>query len=296
MLIDIGPRLRAAERALLHRYAIWHHLRRLRNRLRGNHVTHLQALNIRCHITAAVNFLDWLGSRNLTLPACTQVDLDDWIASDDVSYRDETGHFIRWATTNRQATSLTYGTVRWQGPAGPLDTEKRWADARKLLHDNTINTSDRVAGLLLLLYAQRVSAISQLTVDDVHADGKQIRISLGRVPVVLPQPLAGLVLELVTTRRPYTVIGQSGQTSWLFPGQRPGHHLCADRLGQRLIALGIQPGRTRSTALFTLAQEVPAALLARTLGIHIIVATQWQQAASGDWSTYAADVSRREHA
>jgi hypothetical protein len=29
------------------------------------------------------------------------------------------------------------------------------------------------------------------------------------------------------------------------------------------------------------------------LGIHINVAVQWQHASSGDWMTYAADVSRR---
>jgi hypothetical protein len=30
------------------------------------------------------------------------------------------------------------------------------------------------------------------------------------------------------------------------------------------------------------------------LGIHIKVAVAWQQAASGDWTTYAADVARRK--
>jgi transposase len=41
--------------------------------------------------------------------------------------------------------------------------------------------------------------------------------------------------------------------------------------------------RPRSTALFQLATELPAAILARMLGIHIKVAVAWQQAASGDW-------------
>jgi hypothetical protein len=89
------------------------------------------------------------------------------------------------------------------------------------------------------------------------------------------------------------VIGHADQTPWLFPGERPGEHVSADRLGQRLIAVGIQPGQARSTALFALAAEVPAAILARMLGIHINVAVAWQQAASGDWTSYAADVSRR---
>jgi hypothetical protein len=42
-----------------------------------------------------------------------------------------------------------------------------------------------------------------------------------------------------------------------------------------------------------LAAELPAALLARVLGIHISVAVAWQRASSGDWTGYAADVSRR---
>ncbi|TJZ99269.1 hypothetical protein [Actinacidiphila oryziradicis] len=65
------------------------------------------------------------------------------------------------------------------------------------------------------------------------------------------------------------------------------------RLGQRLINVGIQPGQARSTALFALAEEVPVAILARMLGIHIQVAVQWQKASAGDWAAYAADVSRR---
>ena len=34
-------------------------------------------------------------------------------------------------------------------------------------------------------------------------------------------------------------------------------------------------------------------MLARLLGIHISVAVAWQRASSGDWTTYAADYSRR---
>jgi hypothetical protein len=42
-----------------------------------------------------------------------------------------------------------------------------------------------------------------------------------------------------------------------------------DALAQRLHALGISPRQGRSTALLTLAAEVPAAILAKTLGIHV---------------------------
>ena len=58
----------------------------------------------------------------------------------------------------------------------------------------------------------------------------------------------------------------------------------------------ISPRQGRSTALFTLAADVPAAILAKTLGIHVQVAVQWQKIAGGDWAAYAADISRRGHA
>jgi hypothetical protein len=45
--------------------------------------------------------------------------------------------------------------------------------------------------------------------------------------------------------------------------------------------------------LSTLASQLPVAILARMLGIDIRAAVQWQKAASGDWMTYAADLSRR---
>ena len=55
---------------------------------------------------------------------------------------------------------------------------------------------------------------------------------------------------------------------------------------------GVQT-KSRSTALFQLATDLPAAILARMLGIPISVAVAWQRASSGDWMTYADDVSRR---
>jgi hypothetical protein len=289
----VQARTDLAERQILHGYAIWHHLRRLRHRLGDEHTSRLQDLNIRCHVTAAANFLDWLTANRLTLATCTQPDLDRWIAEPTSSYRDETSHFIRWTLIHRHTKNLTYGTVRWTGPQGTLDTEKRWADARRLLHDDTLKTSDRVAGLLLLLYAQRIATISHLTIEHVHLGADRVQITFGKTPVLLPEPIARLVRDLVATRHGHATIGTPDTVPWLFPGGRPGQPIGDDQLGQRLQRIGLNPRQDRSAALLTLATELPAAILARMLGIHIKVAVAWQQVASGDWVNYAADVSRR---
>ncbi|MCX4581214.1 site-specific integrase [Streptomyces sp. NBC_01571] len=289
----VQARTDLAERRILHGYAVWHHMRRLRRRLGEGHATRLQDLNVRCHVTAADSFLTWLNSEGLTLGTCTQPDLERWMADATVSYRDETGHFVRWSVQHRHARGLTYGTLRWTGPQGVIDSEKRWADARRLLNDDTLPTPDRVAGLLLILYAQKIATISQLTVDDVHIDGDTVSITFGTSPVVLPTPLASLVRELVTTRRGKAKIGTPDDVPWLFPGGHPGLPLTDSQIGKRLHRIGIRPKQDRSTALFTLATEVPAAILARMLGVHIKVAVQWQQASAGDWAAYASDVAQR---
>ncbi len=56
------------------------------------------------------------------------------------TYPRETGHFIRWAAARGHARGLTFDQARWEGPRGPHDTEKRWDDARRLLHDATLLT------------------------------------------------------------------------------------------------------------------------------------------------------------
>ncbi|MFB7109191.1 hypothetical protein [Streptomyces sp. NPDC056291] len=106
-------------------------------------------------------------------------------------------------------------------------------------------------------------------------------------------PLAALVRELVATRRGKAKIGTPDDVPWLFPGGQPGRPLSDSQIGQRLHKIGIRPQQDRSTALFTLAAELPAAILARMLGVHIQVAVQWQKASGGDWAAYAADVSQR---
>jgi hypothetical protein len=282
-------------RQALRGYAGWHHLRRLRGRLDGRPASRQQAKNVRDHVAAAAAFLDWLTARGLTLAACTQADLDQWLAGTS-GHLVRSANFVRWAVARRHASGLTAPATRWPGPSGPLDQDRRWADARRLLHEEAYPAADRVAGLLILLYAQKLSVITALTARHVlHQDGRTL-LRLGSRPVILPAPLDTLVTGLAAGRRPPGSSLLDVSSPWLFPGRKPGSALTEDALAQRLHALGISPRQGRSTALFTLAAEVPAAILANTLGIHVQAAIQWQKISGGDWTAYAADISRRGHA
>ena len=111
----------------------------------------------------------------------------------------------------------------------------------------------------------------------------------------MPAPLEDLVAGLAAGRRRPGSSLLEVSSPWLFPGCHPGTALTPDALGLRLHALGISPRQGRSTALLALAAEVPAAILAKTLGIHVQVAIQWQKISAGDWTVYAAGISRRGH-
>jgi hypothetical protein len=288
----IAARPDPGERKLLHHYATWHVVRRLRGRLAGADTTRGQSAAARSNIRAAIVLLDWLSARGLTLATARQGDLEAWLASPEATHRDAAGNFIRWAR-RQKLTRLDFAAVRWAGPTGVIDTETRWEQARWLLHDDTVSPEDRVAGLLVLLYAQTASRIVRLTLDHVHASDSEVRLKLGREPILLPGPLDGLVRQVTAARKGHAAIGDPGTSHWLFPGGRPGRALSAFRMTERLNHLGIRTGQSRSAALFQLATDLPAGVLAKMLGIHIAVAVAWQRASSGDWAAYAAEISRR---
>jgi len=279
----------AQQRQILHRYAVWFMLRRLRGRTHNVDTTDGQASAVRARLRAAIATLDWLTARGLTLHTCGQAHIDTWLAGPGRTRRFAITHFLRWAATQRLTTVELPGAA-WAGPVGVIDTEQRWEQIRRLLHDDTLATADRLAGLFILCYAQFPATVAKLRTDDIDTADHQVRLRLGDQPIVLPQPLADLTRAMLAAT-PRRAIGEPKASPWLFPGGRAGAHVTATNLAQRLRRIGVQAKPGRETALFQLANEVPAAILARLLGIHISVATTWQRVSAGDWTRYAADLS-----
>jgi hypothetical protein len=180
-------------------------------------------------------------------------------------------------TADQQATLRTaaFGAVTLVSIAsGPLDQDRRWADARGLLHEDVYPAARRVARLLILLYAQKLDVITALTIQHVlHQDGRTL-LRLGSRPIVLPAPLDDLVTRLAAGR------ATCGRSLLALPS--PG---CSPGTG-----LGARSPRTRSPSGSTPSGSARSRAM---LGIHAHVAIQWQKISAGDWTAYAADVSRR---
>ena len=135
-----------------------------------------------------------------------------------------------------------------------------------------------------MLYAQQIRSICQHTTEHVPLDAGRVLLRLGSRPIELPSPMDDLMRELVATRHSNALLAPEG--NWLFPGRHAGQPLSQSRMTTRPQAIGIKLRQSRNTALLTLAAEVPAAILAKMLGLHVAVAIQWQQASAGDWMAY----------
>jgi hypothetical protein len=169
--------------------------------------------------------------------------------------------------------------------------EQRWEQITRLLHDQTIDITDRVAGCLLLLYGQQLSRIAAMTTDQITDRDSTVVVRLGRDEIDLPDKLGQAMLELARTGRPHTGVG-SPAGRWLFPGGLPGNPISASQLGVRLRKLGIGALPGRRSTMTHLAAHLPAAVLADLLNLSPSTAVRWMHEAGADWTRYAAELAQ----
>ena len=268
----------APDRRLVQSYATWQVMRRLRASAQRDQVRTPTA-HARNNIRAATALLAWLRGRGLTLGGSGQADIDDWLGTGPSAClaRD----FLSWAADRGHCRRLDI-------PAPPRNTgaaiseDQRWTLAARLLHDTTVDATDRVAGSLLLLYGQPLSRIAVLTTSQVTSHDSEVLIRLGRHHAPLPAPLAAATRQLITEGRSYRGVGSPPATTWLFPGHLPGRPITPAQLGVRLRAIGIYAQTGRRAALLSLAGHLPAAVLADLLGLHETTAAKWMHQAGGD--------------
>lgn len=168
-----------------------------------------------------------------------------------------------------------------------LPQEQRLAWLRELLTGTSESLPCRVAGILLLLYAQPLVRVAALRVDAVNINETTgtIAISFGKHPVPVPQPFAELLNEHLRNR-PNLRTASVTKSPWLFPGTRAGHHLHPNTIMDRLRSLGLEPLGARNTALDDHLSVTPPPLVADALGYSYQVAFLHADAAGDPWSRY----------
>ncbi|GGQ40093.1 hypothetical protein GCM10010266_73990 [Streptomyces griseomycini] len=143
--------------------------------------------------TQAGAFLVWLAARDVALSACTQADLDAWHA-EKYSTRRPAQAFLRWCMDSRRMPRLVIPNRPTANPH-PMGQHQRVAALQRVLADASTPLRVRVAACLVLLFAQPVSRIVRMTVDDVLREGQHVALRLGDPPTPVPEPVADLLLN-----------------------------------------------------------------------------------------------------
>jgi len=147
----------------------------------------------------------------------------------------------------------------------PVSQRQRLATIRTLLTDEDIPLLTRVAAILMLLYAQPLTRILRLTIDDVLHDDGEVHIRLGDPPTPVPEPFAGLLLQHIDHPLNLTT-ATNPNARWLFPGRRAGQPMVLNTIEIRLRRQGIPALNGRTAALRQLVLQAPVPVVAKMLG------------------------------
>jgi hypothetical protein len=124
-----------ADRRLLHAFARWHVLPRLRRRYPDRPVPRNAAYRCRKQLATALRFLDFLEERSRRLDSCEQADIDAWFATQPPRVGASSKVFLdRARRRGVMSSSLTVPVSRGSQPQHFTIAADRWARARTLLH------------------------------------------------------------------------------------------------------------------------------------------------------------------
>jgi hypothetical protein len=275
---------RREHRQVVERFAAWHVQRRLRRFAERGPVTEKQTQQARDEVRQANAFLTWLHQRRRELGTCRQADVDAWYAGAYTAHK-LTHAFLRWSMRNKLLSPVTIPHQDTANPA-PISQRQRLNVLRRLLTDDDIPLLTRVFAMLMMLYAQPLTRILRLTVDDILVADGQVSVRLGEPPSPVPQPFDGLLPSHLEHRLNLTT-ATNQNARWLFPGRRAGQPMSSATLEVRLRQTGIPGPRGRTAALRQLVLQTPAPVVAKMLGYSQQQTARVATAAGSPWSRYA---------
>ncbi|MCT1517275.1 hypothetical protein M3G71_18765, partial [Dietzia cercidiphylli] len=216
-------------------------------------------------ITEAGRFLIWLHTHH-HVPAgeTRQHHIDDYL-SDGPSTRKHIRNFVRWLSNQQRHPNEALDVPFRNAQTTPMITQtERIQLVRNCLEHSYVIPATRVAGLILLLWAQPLNKIVMLRRDRLVATPEGMHITLGTHAAAIPEGLTELFWKHLDSPGNQNTINAG--TPWLFPGFTAGQHLHPATLSARLKVLGIDAQRARNAALRDLSQELDARSLIDLLG------------------------------
>jgi integrase len=174
----------------------------------------------------------------------------------------------------------------------PLSQRQRLDMIRRLVTADTMEPSIRIAALFLLLYAQPLTRVLRLTIDDVLTVDGEVSIRLSEPPSPVPEPVAALLLDHIGHRLNLTT-ATNREARWLFPGRRGGQPLTVDAVERHFRRHQIPALGGRTAAIRHLVLQTPAPVVARMLGYTQDQTARLAAEAGTPWSHYGPETGQR---
>ncbi len=284
-LADKRPEHANLVRPFLH----WFLLRRARNRAAVRRHPASAGHDLRRRVLVALELLAWIDEQGMALQQLRQDDLDRWLDEEKTQRRHRIRYFLKWTADRGLTRSLAVAAIPRQQPADLLGDDERWQLLQRCLNNETMPIDVRAAGSLILLFGLQAQRIRHLCAEHVVAQDDNTYLTTGKHPILLPTRLGAIMGELAD-RPPTRLMIHHGPHAprWLFPGRVPGQPIDNHSLTNRLNRHGISARPARNGALMALAADLPAAIIADLLGMHINTAIRWVRYAGRDWADYLA--------
>lgn len=282
----------ALDVSILRQYTTWVLLAEVRRRIAAGRPSSPVVQTANRSLATAEAFLAAMRSQQVPASRITQSVVDGWLA-DRQHQRNALAKFLTWTSRHGWTPPLGLHKEPSHNPGLFNAADRQFALARQLVHTDEVDTQDRLAGCLVLLFGQTITRICRLTAADVATSGGQTTLKLGTTGLVLPEPLGTIARDLAGQTihdlpRAGVATSLAVTDMWLYPGRPPTRPLSPARLRRRLEPLGITGAKAaRNSALMSLARDVPAAVLADLLGLDRGTAERWRDVAAGRWVGYA---------
>ena len=144
---------------VIRRYIRWHHQRRMNHMDEVARGTFLRAKQ---EVTVAIDLLNWLTGHDIKLPDLQQSHLDVWQAEGPTTRR-IAERFLKWAIKTKAAPSGLTIVPHRRGTSPRLAKPRQDEALKRVIHEDGLETRDRAAAILILVFGQQAENIARLT-------------------------------------------------------------------------------------------------------------------------------------
>jgi len=273
---------------LLREFGLWHQLARMRATAATRPLRPTARKYATDRFAAAETFLAWLTARGRRLADLTQADIDTFYLTHRAHQRHAAGCFLTWAMDRGHLPRHDLPATNY-GKGEAITQQERLALLRSFATGDYDRLRPRVAACLMLLYAQPLSRITQLTTSDITSDDDgHTYLRLGTPPAPVPEPFAALLRQLTISHDPAASSPVTARSGWLFPGLHPGQPITYQAMLGQLRDLGLPMRTARISALRQLVLQATAPVVADALGFHHTTTQRQRADAGATWNRYPA--------